>query len=85
MARQSLGEMLTGLRADIAHPARSAPEEPAQPSPDTAEIERQFAAVGEAIAEAVGNAEAGVKRYPLAAVAAAFLLGAVVGRLGGRL
>ncbi len=84
MARASVSETLRDLKAELTSSAKAAKEELSKPGVDYADVERHFAAVGDALAEATHKAESGVKHYPLAAVAAAFALGAIVGRLSGR-
>jgi len=83
MSRLVLEDELQALRQQLkAAPTASV----AEPEPRTApELERQIKALSEALAAMSDDAEGNIKRHPLAAVAAAFLLGFMTGRITGRL
>ena len=72
MSRPVLEDELRALRQQLTPPAEAG-------------LERQIKALSEALAALSDDAEGNIKRHPLAAVAAAFLLGFMTGRTTGRL
>ena len=78
---------LAALRADL-HRQPATPDPPPPSSPDTpgpgAELEAMIAELRDVLTDAGSGTRDAIADHPLTAVAAAFLLGIVVGRISGR-
>ena len=87
MPRLVLQDELDTLRQQLVdRPPPAAPEASAAPPPAAAsQLETQIKALSDALVDMSDDAEGNIKRHPLAAVAAAFLLGFMAGRTTGRL
>lgn len=81
---------LSALQDDLASQARSPLEQAASsvgttppPKEKSADLEHALRELHQLLAEAAGEAETVLAEHPLAAVAAAFILGIVTGRMMG--
>lgn len=85
MPRLVLQDELHDLRQQlVAPPPMAAPAASAPPPGAASPLETQIKALSDALVEMSDDAEGNIKRHPLAAVAAAFLLGFMAGRTTGR-
>ncbi len=85
MSRPVLEDELRALRQQLTPPPAVSVAPPPPEPPAEAGLERQIKALSEALSALSDDAEGNIKRHPLAAVAAAFLLGFMTGRTTGRL
>ena len=86
MPRLVLQDELHDLRQQLVAPPPLAAAATSAPPPEAAApLETQIKALSDALVDMSDDAEGNIKRHPLAAVAAAFLLGFMAGRTTGRL
>jgi hypothetical protein len=81
-----LSAELAALRADLGRRAQ-APQQPPSSEPDAAspgaELEAMLAELRDTLAEAGAETREAIADHPAMAIAAAFLLGIIVGRISG--